>query len=88
MIVRKLHKILMEYGIENILSYLPRTKAIRRDMVECDYFDLLSENPQAIQHYTGKYLEQYTWAEKRKGHLDRIKLKTDPLAENILYEED
>lgn len=85
--VQKLQNTLLENGIENILSYLPHSKAICKDMVECDYFDMLSQKPQAIQEYAGRYLEQYSWAEETKGKLDRIKLLQEPTAAELLYEE-
>ncbi|MDD2955422.1 MAG: hypothetical protein PHD67_03800 [Oscillospiraceae bacterium] len=85
--VQKMQNTLIENRIENILSYLPRTKAIRTDMVECDYFDFLERKPQAIRKYAGKYLEQYSWAEETKGYLDSIKLQYEPDAADSLYRE-
>lgn len=82
----KLQATLVDAGIENILSYFPRARAIRRDMVECDYFDLLAEKPRAIKEYSGRYMNQYSWGEERIALLNRIKMRHDPNAEDILYE--
>lgn len=84
--VQKLQSTLIENGIEYILSYLPRTKAIRRDMVECDYFDFLAKKSYAMLEYNGRYMEQYPWAEEKKGLLDKMKLKFDPDAAELMYE--
>ena len=82
----KLQNTLIEAGIENILSYFPRARALRRDMVECDFYDMLDEKESAIREYTGHYMNQYSWGEERIGLLDRIKCRYDPNAEDILYE--
>ena len=76
--LQKLQKALENAGIENILSYSPRARAIKPDMVECDYFDMLAEKPQAVQNWNGYYMNQYSWAESQQGTLQRIKYKYFP----------
>ncbi len=82
----KLQHTLMDAGIENILAYFPHARAIRKDMVECDYFDLLAETPQGVKAYNGNYMTQYSWAEMTVPALNKIKLRYDPQAEESLYE--
>lgn len=82
----KLQDTLRSAGIENILSYFPHSRAIRREMVECDYYDMLAEQPDAISAYKGVYMKQYTWAEGRISSLNKIKLRYQPDAEETLYE--
>lgn len=82
----KLQNTLIDAGIENILSYFPRARAIRCETVECDYFDLLDEKPQAIRQYSGYYMNQYSWGEERISLLNKLKLRHDPDADDILYE--
>lgn len=81
--LQKLQATLLKEGVENILHYFPQARAIRKDMVECDYFDMLDEKPEVARAWNGEYMTQYTWGEYRKGKLFRIKKKYDPDADDI-----
>lgn len=84
--LKKLQDTLLKAGVENILAYFPRARAIRADMIECDYLDMLAGKPDAAKKWDGKYMEQYSWAEERKGKLLRIKKKYDSDADEIWNE--
>lgn len=84
--LQKLQATLKSADISDILLSFPHAKAIRKDMVECDYFDMLAEKPNTIKEWKGDYMNQYTWAEEHKGTLIKIKRKYDPDAEMVLYE--
>ena len=43
--------------------------AIRRDMVDCDYFRMLDGDAAAINSFDGQYMQQYPWAELTSGRL-------------------
>lgn len=43
--------------------------SIAVDKVDCDYFDFLRRNTDAVNTYTGEYMAQYSWAEMTLGRL-------------------
>ena len=43
--------------------------AIRKDLVDCDYYRMLDGDVSAINSYRGEYMSQYSWAEITAGSL-------------------
>ena len=43
--------------------------AIRRDMLECDYYRFLEGDEEARDSYRGEYMSQYAWSEYSQGEL-------------------
>lgn len=78
--LQKLQTILSEAGIENILSYFPHARAIKKDAVECDLYDLLAEKANSAKSYNGAYMSQYSWGEEKIFLLDSIAMRIDPSA--------
>ena len=54
---------LSEIGMEDILLRRSGQLAIRRDLVDCDYFRMLDGDMQAANAFRGEYMRQYSWAE-------------------------
>jgi len=52
-----------EIGMEDILLRRSGQLAIRRDLVDCDYFRMLDGDMQAANAFRGEYMRQYSWAE-------------------------
>ena len=50
-------------GAEDILELRRGMLGIRRDKVDCDYFDWLDDKPGAKDRYHGEYMSQYSWGE-------------------------
>lgn len=46
-----------------------RQLAVRRDMVDCDYYRMLEGDVEAINAYGGVYMAEYSWAELTTGRL-------------------
>lgn len=69
LILHDLRTTLREIGIENILIRERRQLAIRRDMVDCDYYRMLEGDMEAINAFGGLYMTEYSWAELTAGRL-------------------
>ena len=64
---------LKSYGLEDVVVKQRGRLGIIPDMMECDYFDMISGDPKAIARYNGEYMSQYSWAEYTNGILADIK---------------
>lgn len=73
--LKKLRDTLTDAVVKEILQCFPHERSVRRDMIDCDYFDMLDGNPEAVKAWNGSYMEQYSWAEERKGTLFHIRKK-------------
>ena len=69
MILHDLRATLREIGMEDVLIRERRQLAIRRDMVDCDYYRMLEGDMNAINSYGGSYMTEYSWAELTAGQL-------------------
>ena len=68
-LVGDLRATLREIGMEDLLIRERRQLAIRCDMVECDYYRMLSGDMSAVNAYGGEYMVDYSWAELTSGRL-------------------
>ena len=60
---------LRNIGMENVLIRERRQLAVRRDMVDCDYWRMLAGDAAAINAFHGEYMTEYSWAELTAGRL-------------------
>ena len=56
-------------NMEDILIRRSGQLAIRREMVDCDYYRMLDGDMEMMNSYRGKYMAQYSWAEVTMGSL-------------------
>ena len=68
-LVSDLRSTLKEIGMEELLIRERRQLAIRCDMVDCDYYRMLSGDMSAVNAYGGEYMVDYSWAELTSGRL-------------------
>ena len=68
-LVSDLRSTLREIGMEDLLIRERRQLAIRREMVDCDYYRMLSGDMTAVNAYGGEYMIEYSWAELTSGRL-------------------
>ena len=54
-------------GMEDVIISTHRQMAVRKELLDCDYYRLLSGDPGI--HFTGEYMNQYSWAEPTAGRL-------------------
>ena len=68
-ILHDLRATLREIGMEELLIRERRQLAIRRDMVDCDYYRMLEGDIEAINAFGGTYMTEYSWSELTTGRL-------------------
>ena len=64
-------EIVYEYGIEDVLICKRNQFAVNTRLVECDYYKFLENDIEAVNQYHGEYMNQYSWAERTIGCLER-----------------
>ncbi len=68
-LVNDIRKTLKLIGMEGVLTREHRLLAVRREMLDCDYYKMLEGNIDAINSYHGEYMSDYTWAELKNDRL-------------------
>lgn len=56
-------------GLKNVFLNNHNSFSVAPDEFECDYYNFLQNDPQAISSYLGEYMNQYSWAESTNGFL-------------------
>lgn len=69
LILHDLRATLRSIGMEDILIRERRQLAVRRCLVDCDYYRMLEGDVEAINAYGGVYMAEYSWAELTTGRL-------------------
>jgi len=65
-----LRKTLESYGYGDVLIKKQNYFAIRPELINCDYFDFIRGDVNAINSYHGEYMSQYGWSVMTLGELD------------------
>ena len=55
--------------MEDVLIREHRELAIRKGLVDCDYYRMLDGDMEALNSYNGKYMSDYSWAELTNAKL-------------------
>ena len=75
-LISDLKKTLQEIGMEDVLIRQRRQSAVRRDLIDCDYYRMLEGDMTAVNAYGGEYMTDYSWAELTTGRMHfQYKLK-------------
>lgn len=61
-IIRSLRETLREAGIEEILEIKGGFLRVRTELLDCDLYRFLKNDPEAVNAYRGEYMEEYPWA--------------------------
>jgi two-component SAPR family response regulator len=61
-IIRSMKDTLKENGIEDIFDMKSGELRLKTEMFECDYYNLLSGDTDAINSFRGEYMNSYGWA--------------------------
>lgn len=74
--VMQIRQLLSEYGEEDIFSGNRGSCQIDVQKVDCDYYELLKGNPEAVRAWeiTGNYLQEYSWAEETCARLEMAEI--------------
>ena len=68
-LISDLRATLAEIGMEDVLIRERRQIAVRRSMIDCDYYRMLEGDMAAVNAYRGEYMPEYSWAEITAGRL-------------------
>ena len=68
-ILYDLRATLRELGMEDLLIRRRRQLAVRREMLDCDYYRMLEGDMDAVNAFGGTYMMEYSWAELTTGRL-------------------
>lgn len=72
MTYKRLMDILKIKEIDNIIRSEGRKRYLVQDQVECDLYQILSGDKDALKNYAGEYLRRYSWAEMRNAQLNKL----------------
>ena len=68
-LTKDLSEKLASIGMEDVLIREHNQWAIRKELLDCDYFRLLDGDAEAADAYYGEYMNQYSWAEQTGARL-------------------
>lgn len=68
-LVSDLKSTLERIGMGDLLLRRSGRLAVRRDLLDCDYYRMLEGDSAAINSFDGQYMQQYPWAELTSGRL-------------------
>lgn len=68
-LINDLKSTLHSIGMDKVLIRSRKQLAIQRDMIDCDYYRLLSGNISELSRFRGEYMVNYSWAELTAGKL-------------------
>lgn len=74
-IIRTLRDTLKNAGIEEILEIKSGLLRIRPELLDCDLYHFLKNEPNAVNAYRGEYMQAYEWAMFEEAFLDSFKLE-------------
>lgn len=69
LLAHDLRKTLAAVGMEDVLIREHNQWAVRKELLDCDYYRMRGGEADAINEYHGEYMSQYSWAELTAGRL-------------------
>lgn len=67
--ISDLQTTLTRLGLEKALIRRPGAIGVNREFVNCDYYDYLRGDPEAVRQFRGEYMSQYSFGERTLGTL-------------------
>lgn len=61
---------LRDVGAEKVILREHQNYAVDKNLIDCDYYRFLKEDPKVRNNYTGEFMSQYSWAEYINAYLD------------------
>ena len=62
-----------KHGLSDVLVKGWNSYAINPQLIQCDYYQYLKMDPQAVNQYQGEYMTQYQWSELTLGTIEKEK---------------
>ena len=72
-LINDIKSTLKDIGMEDIIIREHRQLAIKKDMIECDYYKMLEGDMNVVNSYNGKFMEDYSWADLSGIHFNTSK---------------
>lgn len=69
--LKRLKDALKENGLENLVISTTRGQMINREIIDCDYYDLLEKKSEGKKSFDGEFLSDYSWGEYILGDIMR-----------------
>ncbi|MBO4914395.1 MAG: winged helix-turn-helix domain-containing protein, partial [Oscillospiraceae bacterium] len=69
LIIHDLRVTLGKIGMEQVLIRERRQIAVRRELLDCDYYRMLAGDIRAVNAFQGQYMIDYSWAELTNAQL-------------------
>lgn len=66
---KRLHTVLENAGIGDIITTIDKRRFLQVEKVDCDLYRILKGDRSAAAKYSGAYLQEYAWAEERNAQL-------------------
>lgn len=63
-LTKDLREVLKSVGGEEVFTNHFKEYRITPELIECDYYDYLANEPYAVKAFKGEYMTQYSWAEE------------------------
>ena len=70
-LVADIKRTLGEHGIQNFFVKEYNNFRINPEIIKCDYYDFLKGDPEAINSFSGEFMNQYSWAEQTAAFLEQ-----------------
>ncbi len=71
LLISDIRHTLAELEIQNFFITEYNNFRINPEVVQCDYYDFLAGDRQALKSFTGEFMSQYSWAEPATAFLER-----------------
>lgn len=68
-LVNDIRSTLKLIGMEAVLTREHRLLAVRRELLDCDYYKMLEGDMDAVNSYHGEYMTDYSWADLKNDRL-------------------
>ena len=68
-LISDLRQTIAKIGMEDLIIRRSGQIAIRRELIDCDYYRMLDGDMDAVNAFRGEYMVQYSWAELTAGLL-------------------
>ena len=74
-LIAEINRVLARYNAANILIRKKQNYGVDKTKFECDFYQYLNNDIEAINLYMGEYMNQYSWAELTHAYLEQKKCK-------------
>ena len=68
-IINDIKNTLKGIGMEQVLIREHREIAVRKELIDCDYYRMLDGDMDALNEYSGQYMVEYSWAEMKNASI-------------------